>query len=144
MAYLIYTQSDETLETMLERTWDDCRWLHIQVANARKRGDKRLAGLVQRKSMCERRAAQIELEIEWREDPTRITESMERAGKRLIYTTGGADEWETEEAALRTAKFIHTVNEINRYDGADGSYVPDLVPPERMVQAIFVQEESNA
>ena len=80
------------------------------------------------------------LEDEWdfRFAREAFLESLYEDHKRIIFTTGSGDEWETESEALATAMYTHDLNDALLNYGADGEGIDDMIPPDRMVQALIV------
>jgi hypothetical protein len=89
---------------------------------------------------CERQVDTLDEVIVWHQDPQSLIEFYADSGYKLAYRVNN-QEFETYEEALAEANFVHNYNDAVLEFGADGEGFDDLVDPEDMIQAVFVQEE---
>ncbi len=83
----------------------------------------------------------LEEELWWRDNRDAVIADYEAAGYTLRFICISSDrEYETEAEALAVARFQHTFNDLERSYGPDGAGVDDMIPAEKMVQAVFVRD----
>jgi len=149
MTYLHYHFTDETLKTLVARENRKARMIEAKVEILRgnilymrrqaqiDRAHRELRVLYTRFNNAQAASDKYQEDLDWREDPDALIELYKKSGHKLVYLCGN-NEFDTEDVALSEARFLHTLNDVHRELGADGSWIDDMLDPEDMVQAAFV------
>ena len=152
MAYLHYTHNTDFLETHFGRTErkalaNDARIRHLeeQAGEYRNMFEPIPEDLAFTLAECRKRRHSLSThldmiaeELDWREDRVAMIAAYANFGYELRFRCG-LGEFDTEAEALDEARFLFAHNELLLDMGPDGAGCDDMLPPGRMVQAVFVK-----